>query len=53
MKDCPYCEELNEEKYPVAITDIKIQGSYYRWNCEIIYCPRCGKRLKKYNVNND
>lgn len=48
MNECTYCKELNEEKYPITITEIKVQGSYYNWGCEIKYCPHCGKLLTKY-----
>lgn len=44
MNGCPYCKQLNEEKYPIEITEIRIQGSYYNWNCHIHYCPYCGER---------
>lgn len=53
MNKCVYCEELNEEKWSIEITELKIQSSYYNWNCEIRHCPYCGKLLKKYNNNEE
>lgn len=53
MNECTYCEELNEEKWSMEITELKIQGGYYNWHCKIRYCPHCGKLLKKYDTNKD
>jgi hypothetical protein len=53
MNECTYCEELNEEKFPIEITELRIQGGYYNWHCEIRHCPYCGKLLKKYDTNKD
>lgn len=50
---CTYCEELNEEKFPIEITELKIQGGYYGWHCAIRHCPYCGKLLKKYDSNEE
>lgn len=46
MAKCETCEELNEEKNDVIITEIKIDGvGYYNWYRDILYCPTCGKKI--------
>lgn len=50
MKECEVCKELNydRKKHPssiVHVTEIKVDGSYYNWGCDINYCPECGKRI--------
>jgi len=45
MNKCKTCEELNEEKEQVRITEVKISGLYYHWYKDILYCPTCGKRI--------
>lgn len=47
MSKCETCEELNEEKDLVTITGIRISGGYYNWCRDILYCPTCGKRIKR------
>ena len=46
---CSYCDRLNKEVYEAEITQIKLQwDGWYRFNCPIIYCPSCGRKLKRY-----
>lgn len=45
-KKCKTCAELNEESFAVYITQVKIEGWYYHWGCQIQYCPVCGKRIE-------
>lgn len=45
MSKCETCEELNEEKEQVTITEIRISGGYYNWYRYVLYCPTCGKRI--------
>ena len=48
MNDCKYCEDLNDEKLPISISELRIGSWYYKWYCNINYCPCCGKKLNKY-----
>lgn len=48
MKHCEYCKDLNEEKEDIEISELFIQHSYYEYYMPIIYCPVCGKKLKKF-----
>lgn len=48
MKKCKYCKDFNEEKHDITIDEIRIQGSYFHYNCPIKFCPSCGTILKKY-----
>lgn len=45
---CKYCNDLNEEEYPIEISELRIQGSYYKYYMPIEFCPVCGKRLNRY-----
>lgn len=48
MAKCNYCKEFNREKKDIEITDIRIGGIFYNYNCPLKYCPSCGKLLSKY-----
>lgn len=50
--ECKYCRELNSERAAVRIDTVRITGGYYKWECEIVHCPHCGKLLKKYEEVN-
>lgn len=45
MSKCETCEELNKEKEQATIVEIKIEGWYYLWCCDILHCPTCGKKI--------
>ena len=49
--ECKYCRELNSERAAVRIDTVRITGGYYKWECEIVHCPHCGKLLKYEEVN--
>lgn len=48
---CLVCKELREDrtKHPssiIHITEIRIDGAYYNWGCDINYCPECGRKIE-------
>lgn len=46
---CNCCERLNTEEERIRITEIYIStAGYYNFYANIIFCPECGKILKKY-----
>lgn len=44
---CEYCRELKDERL-ITITDIRVGSCLFlNWNCEMKYCPSCGKRIER------
>ena len=54
MKDneCKYCQELNEEKEAICITEIEIipLDLACGYKCLIRHCPYCGTLLQRYQT---
>ena len=48
MAECEHCKDFNQEKENIKVTDINVGGTFYNYDCPIIYCPNCGKLLNKY-----
>jgi len=48
--ECKYCNDLNEEKEAICITEIEIipLDLVLGWKCLIKYCPFCGTILNRY-----
>lgn len=50
---CKYCSDFNEEKEEMEVSQIYLSSSaYFNYECPIIYCPNCGKKLNKYKQQN-
>ena len=47
---CQYCKDFKEEKFPIEISELRIEGSYYNYHCPINYCPNCGKPIYDKNI---
>ena len=45
---CCTCEALNEEQSMIYVSELRIDGNYYNYGMQIIYCPECGTKLKRY-----
>ena len=44
---CETCKELNAEvSGSVEITRVRIGCGSYLFNCIILYCPSCGRKIK-------
>lgn len=47
---CKSCKEFNEESEVITITEVRVQGKYYNYQCQIKHCPSCGELLDKYAI---
>jgi hypothetical protein len=50
--ECKYCNDLNEEKEAICITEIEIipLDLACGYKCLIKYCPMCGTLLQRYQT---
>ena len=47
--NCHWCADLNSESNRIKVSEIYIYGAgYYNFHAPIIYCPACGKKLKRH-----